>query len=89
MTVTVRPWTQNRTTAAVVLNKRASLTPYVAASPQTFDLKPGSRTVRLNMRRMTAAGSLYGGIQVFAKQKQAEGARTGSSRSGTSSAACA
>ena len=29
VTVTVRPWTQNRTTAAVTLNKRASLTPYV------------------------------------------------------------
>ena len=43
VTVTVRPWSQNRTTAVVSLNWRASLTPYVRASPQTFDLKPGSR----------------------------------------------
>jgi hypothetical protein len=70
VTVTVRPWSQNRTTAQVVLNKRASLTPYVKASPQSFNLAPGSRSVRLNMRRLTAAGSLYGGIQVFAKQKK-------------------
>ena len=70
VTVTVRPWTQNRTTAAVSANLRASLTPYVRASPQTFDLRPGSRNVRLNMRRLTAGGSLYGGIQVFAKQKR-------------------
>ena len=70
VTVTVRPWTQNRTTAAVTLNKRASLTPYVRASPQTFNLAPGSRSVRLNMRRMTGSGSLYGGIQVFAKQRK-------------------
>ena len=69
VTVIVRPWIQNRTTAAVALNKSASLTPYVRASPQSFDLKPGSRTVRLNMRRMTTSGSLYGGFQVFAKQK--------------------
>ncbi len=41
VTVTVRPWTQNRTTAAVSANLRASLTPYVRASPQTFDLRPG------------------------------------------------
>jgi hypothetical protein len=70
VTVTVRPWLQNRSTAAVSANRRANLSPYVVASPQTFDLKPGSRSVRLNMKRMTAAGSLYGGIQVFAKQKR-------------------
>lgn len=70
VTVTVRPWTQNRTTAAVQANLRASLSPYVRASPQTFDLRPGSRSVRLNMRRMTASRSLYGGIQVFAKLKR-------------------
>jgi hypothetical protein len=70
VTVTVRPWSQNRSTAVVSPNRRASLTPYVRASPQTFDLKPGSRSVQLNMRRLTAAGSLYGGIQVFAKQKR-------------------
>ena len=61
VTVTVRPWTQNRSTGAVAANLRASLSPYVRASPQTFDLRPGSRSVRLNMRRTTASGSLYGG----------------------------
>jgi hypothetical protein len=70
VTVTVRPWSQNRTTGQVAINKRASLTPYVRASPQTFDLKPGSRSIKLNMRRMTAARSLYAGIQVFGKQKK-------------------
>jgi hypothetical protein len=70
VTVTVRPWTQNRTTAAVQANLRASLSPYVRARPQTFDLSPGSRAVSLSMRRMTASGSLYGGIQVFAKLKR-------------------
>ena len=40
VTVIVRPWIQNRTTAAVALNKNATLTPYVRASPQSFDLGP-------------------------------------------------
>jgi hypothetical protein len=70
VTVTIRPWSQNRSTAIVSPNRRASLTPYVRASPQSFDLKPGSRKVTLNMRRLTSAGSLYGGIQVFAKNKR-------------------
>jgi hypothetical protein len=70
VTVTVRPWAQNRSTAIVALNKRANLTPYVRASPASFNLAPGQRTVRLNMRRMTSSGSLYGGIQVFAKQRK-------------------
>jgi hypothetical protein len=70
VTVTVRPWTQNRSTGQVQANLRASLSPYVRASPQVFDLKPGSRSIRLNMRRSTASGSLYGGIQVFAKLKR-------------------
>jgi hypothetical protein len=70
VTVTIRPWSQNRATGGVAINKRANLSPYVVSSPQTFDLKPGSRTVKLRMKRMTASGSLYGGIQVFAKQKK-------------------
>jgi hypothetical protein len=70
VTVTARPWNQNRSTAIVTLNTRATLAPYVRASPASFDLKPGSRTVKLRMIRMTAAGSLYAGIQVFAKQKK-------------------
>src|SRR4051794_6236069 len=68
ITVTVRPWIQDRNTAAVALNKSASLTPYVRASPRSFTLRPGQRTVRLNMRRLTASGSLYAGFEVFAKQ---------------------
>jgi hypothetical protein len=70
VTVTVRPWNQNRQTGGVQANKKASLSPYVVSSPQTFDLKPGSKTLKLRMKRMTAAGSLYGAIQVFAKQKK-------------------
>ena len=70
VTVTVRPWNQNRSTAIVALNRRANLSPYVVGSPASFDLKPGSRSVKLNMKRTTASGSLYGGIQIFAKQKR-------------------
>jgi hypothetical protein len=76
VTVTVRPWSQNRATGGVVINGAANLTPYVRASPASFNLRPGSRAVRLSMRRMTASGSLYGGIQVFAKQVKAK-ARNG------------
>lgn len=68
VTVTIRPWSQDRSTGGVQANKRATLTPYVRASPATFNLAPGSRSVKLNMRRSTSSGSLYGGIQVFAKQ---------------------
>ena len=70
VTITVRPWIQNRSTANVSPNRRANLSPYVVGSPASFDLKPGTRQVKLNMKRMTASGSLYGGIQVFAKQKK-------------------
>jgi hypothetical protein len=70
VTVTIRPWSQNRATGIVAINKRANLSPYVVSSPRVFDMKPGSRTVNLNMRRTTSAGSLYGGIQVFAKNKK-------------------
>ena len=70
VTVTVRPWLQNRSTGQVSANLRASLSPYVRASPRTFDLRPGQRSIRLNMRRTTRSGSLYGGIQVFAKLKR-------------------
>ena len=76
VTINVRPWIQNRSTGTVVLNTRASLSPYVRASPQTFTLKPGERRVNFNMRRMTASGSLYAGFQVFAKQVKAK-ARNG------------
>ena len=71
VTVNVRPWIQSRSTGQVVLNTRANLSPYVRASPQTFTLRPGQRTVRLTMRRMTPAGSLYAGVQVFARATRA------------------
>jgi hypothetical protein len=70
VTVTVRPWSQNRSTAAVALNRRANLSPYVVGSPASFNLRPGTRSIRLRMKRTTASGSLYGGIQVFAKQRK-------------------
>jgi hypothetical protein len=76
ITVNVRPWIQNRATGAVVLNTRATLAPYVRASPASFNLAPGQRTVKLNMVRMTQSGSLYAGFQVFAKQVKAK-ARNG------------
>ena len=76
VTVNVRPWIQNRANGSVVLNTRASLSPYVQASPATFNLAPGQRTVKLNMVRMTSSGSLYAGFQVFAKQVKAK-ARNG------------
>ena len=76
VTVNVRPWIQNRNTGQVVLNTKASLAPYVRASPQSFNLRPGERKVTFSMRRMTASGSLYAGFQVFAKQVKAK-ARNG------------
>ena len=72
VTINVRPWIQNRNTGAVVLNTKASLAPFVRASPQSFNLPPGERKVTFNMRRMTRSGSLYGGFQVFAKQTKAK-----------------
>src|SRR3954465_8110914 len=38
VTVTVRPWIQNRNTATSVVNKTASLSPYVVGTPTTFPL---------------------------------------------------
>jgi hypothetical protein len=70
VTVTVRPWSQNRSNWRVAINKRATLTRYVRASPRVFNMRPGSRTVRLRMLRRTRSGSLYAGIQVFAKQRR-------------------
>jgi hypothetical protein len=70
VTITVRPWSQNRSSGAVSINKRANLSPYVVGSPKSFTLKPGSRKIKLRMRRMTHSRSLYGGIQVFARQKK-------------------
>ena len=72
VTVSVHPWIQNRATGGVDMNTKASLSPYVRASPATFTLKPGQRTVTLKMVRMTASGSLYGAFQVFAKQVKAK-----------------
>ena len=54
----------------VAINQRANLSPYVVPARRRSTSSPGSRTVKLNMKRMTSAGSLYGGIQVFAKQKK-------------------
>jgi hypothetical protein len=76
VTINVRPWIQNRANGSVVLNTRASLSPYVRASPASFTLKPGQRKIRFRMVRLTASGSLYAGFQVFAKQVKAK-ARNG------------
>jgi hypothetical protein len=76
VTVNVRPWIQNRANGSVVLNTRASLSPYVRASPSVFNLPPGERKVSFRMVRLTASGSLYAGFQVFAKQVKAK-ARNG------------
>jgi len=70
VTVAVRPWRQNRVTGRVAVNGRTSLSPYVVASPRRFNLRRGSRTVRLRMRRTPPGGSLYGGVDVFAKQRK-------------------
>jgi hypothetical protein len=74
--VRVRPWNQNRTTWAVTPNLNATLSTYVRATTQSFQLRPGSRTVSLTMRKMAPGGSLYGGIEVFAKPRNAK-ARNG------------
>ncbi len=74
--VRVRPWNQNRTTWAVSPNLKATFTHYVKATRSSFTLKPGSRTVTLKMVRMPRGRSLYGGIEVFAKPRNAK-ARNG------------
>jgi hypothetical protein len=74
--VRIRPWNQNRQTGAVAPNLNATFTRYVRATTQSFQLKPGSRTVSLKVVRMPGGGSLYGGIEVFAKPRNAK-ARNG------------
>jgi hypothetical protein len=74
--VRVRPWNQNRQTGAVAPNLNATSTKYVRATTQSFTLKPGSRTVSLTEVRTPPGGSLYGGIEVFAKPRNAK-ARNG------------
>jgi hypothetical protein len=74
--VRVRPWNQNRQTGAVQANLNATLTRYVRATTQSFTLRPGSRTVSLRVVRMPGGGSLFGGIEVFAKPRNAK-ARNG------------
>jgi hypothetical protein len=69
MTVTVRPWSQNRATGAVSENFRVNLSPYVVANHRTFNLRGGrSRTVTMRVRRTPPHGSLYAALDVFAKQ---------------------
>jgi hypothetical protein len=69
MTVTVRPWSQNRTTGTVAENMRVNLSPYVVASSRTFNLGAGrSRTVTMRVRRTPPHGSLYAALDVFGKQ---------------------
>jgi hypothetical protein len=68
-TVTVRPWSQNRTTGNVSENYRVNLSPYVVANVRTFNLGAGqSRVVTMKVRRTPPHGSLYAALDVFAKQ---------------------
>jgi hypothetical protein len=77
MTVTVRPWSQNRTTGTVAENFRVNLSPYVVANARNFNLGAGkSRTVTMIVRRTPPAGSLYAALDVFGKQQHAK-ARNG------------
>jgi hypothetical protein len=69
-TVTVRPWTQNRTTGNVAVNLRVNLSPYVVANAHTFNLGAGkSRVVTIRVRRTPPHGSLYAALEVFGKQQ--------------------
>jgi hypothetical protein len=70
MTVTVRPWAQNRTTGNVSENYRVNLSPYVVANVRNFNLGAGkSRTVTMRVRRTPPHGSLYAALDVFGKQQ--------------------
>jgi hypothetical protein len=64
----VRQWNQSPDNGGVSENMSTSLSHYVKASSASFTLNPGSRPVSFKMLRMTASGSLYGAIDVFAKQ---------------------
>jgi hypothetical protein len=77
VTVRVRPWIQNRVTGAVSANLRVSMSRYVQARASSFNLAAGSsRSVSLVQRRTPPGGSLYGGIEVFGKPRNAK-ARNG------------
>jgi hypothetical protein len=77
VTVRVRPWIQNRATGAVQANLKVSMSRYVAANSSSFNLAAGaSRSVSLNQRRTPPGGSLYAGIEVFGKPRNAK-ARNG------------
>jgi hypothetical protein len=76
VTVRVRPWIQNRITGVVGANLKVSLSRYAAASPSSFNLAPGSRSVTLVQRRTPPGGSLYAAVEVFAKPRNAK-ARNG------------
>lgn len=69
-TVTVRPWSQSRTSGKVAANLRVNLSPYVVSLPRTFNLGAHrSRTVTVRVRRTPPHGSLYGALEVFGKQQ--------------------
>jgi hypothetical protein len=76
VTIKVRPWAQARDSGKVALNRRGDYTPYVKAGTASFNLRPGSKTVSIRVRRTPPKGSLYAGIQVFGKPLHAK-ARNG------------
>ena len=70
MTVTVRPWNQNRDTAAG--RHQQAREPDAVRARQPGDVQPGPGLALGPAQHapLTASGSLYGGIQVFAKQRR-------------------
>jgi hypothetical protein len=77
VTVRVRPWIQNRVTGIVAANLKVSMSRYVAANASAFNLAAGAtRSVTLVQRRTPPGGSLYAGIEVFGKPRNAK-ARNG------------
>ena len=66
VTVTPRPWRQARS-GAVSANRRRKLA-RVSVSDRSFSLAAGqSATVRVRLRRVPAAGSLFGALDVVGK----------------------
>ena len=66
MTVRARPWRQSKT-GAVAADRRHTLST-VTVSATSFTLAPGaSRTVSLRLRRVPAAKSVYGALDVVGK----------------------
>jgi hypothetical protein len=73
VTVRVRPWLQ-QLDGKVFTDPRATLSRYVRATRSSFRIGAGAKVpVRLQMRRRTRSGSLYGNLDILGKPVNTRG----------------